>query len=98
MMSAGVKARIRQLAKMIATRGETVVTLTGYANASASQVSDLSVSRQRASNVKRYLQQQLALLNDSSVSVVAIGVGTNGAVAVTVGAPVVSGKVLAMLK
>jgi outer membrane protein OmpA-like peptidoglycan-associated protein len=99
-MSVAIRARIRELAKIISDRGDKGVTLTGYADGSLSRVSDLAVSRQRASNVKKYLQQQLALLNDSDVSVVAVGVGVgpNGAGAVTVNASVVSGKVFAQLK
>jgi len=98
LLSANVKARIRQLARIISDRGDSAVTLTGYADASVSQVSDLAVSRQRASNVRKYLQQQLALLKDSNVSVVSLGVGANGAAAVTLSATAVSGKVFALLK
>lgn len=97
-MSPGVKARVRQIARVIASRGYSAVTLTGYSDSSADQASDLTVSQKLASNVKTYLHQQLALLNASGVSIVAIGAGSGGDSAVRVRTRVEIGKVFAMLK
>jgi outer membrane protein OmpA-like peptidoglycan-associated protein len=97
-LSAAVKARVRHLAKIIAGRDDSAVTLTGYADSSVSQASALAVSRARASNVKQYLEEQLSLLNDPDVSVAAIGAGGSVTSSATVKARVGSGKVLAMLR
>ena len=98
LMSTTVKARVRHLAKVVSGRSATIVTITGYANGSVNPVSNLAVSRQRAINVKKYLLQQLALLNDTSVSVVAIGAGGSDLVAFTANVRANSGKVLALLR
>jgi len=70
-----LKSRIRQLAARIVERAELQVTITGYAVGSSSQRSNLAVSRQRATNVKKYLLRRLSLLHDPTVFVVAVGLG-----------------------
>jgi len=96
-LSRTMKARVRHLAKVITRRGDSAVTLTGYANGVASRSRALSVSRQRASRVRNYLEQQLASRNDHGVTVIVIGAG-DSAVTTSVNAQVDSGKVVALLK
>jgi len=97
-LSRSMRARIRHLAKVIAGRGAAAVTLTGYATDVVSPVNALVMSTERANNVKHYLEQQLASLNDLTVSVVAIGAGDLVASTTIVNARVGSGKVVALLK
>jgi outer membrane protein OmpA-like peptidoglycan-associated protein len=70
-----LKSRIRRLALSIIQHADLQVTITGYAEGAASRRSNLAVSRQRATNVKKYLQQQLSKLHDPTVFIVAIGLG-----------------------
>lgn len=97
-LSRTVRARIRHLAKVIAERGDSAVTLMGYASDVVGRAKAHAVSTERANNVKRYLEKQLASLNDLNVSVVAIGAGDIVASTTTVSARVGSGKVAALLK
>ena len=96
-LSRSMKAGVRHLAKVITERGDSAVTLTGYANGVANQSKALSVSRQRASRVRNYLEQQLASLNDHGVTVVVIGAGDSVATT-SVNARVDSGKVVALIR
>jgi outer membrane protein OmpA-like peptidoglycan-associated protein len=70
-----IKASIRRLATRIVEHADLQVTITGYADSAASPLSNLSVSRIRATNVKNYLQQRLSQLHDPTVFVTAIGLG-----------------------
>jgi outer membrane protein OmpA-like peptidoglycan-associated protein len=97
-LSSNVKARVRHLANVIVGRSDTSVKVLGYANGSMSQARALVVSGERASNVKRFLELQLASLNDLNVSIVAIGVGASTASPNTINARVNSGKAVAMFK
>jgi outer membrane protein OmpA-like peptidoglycan-associated protein len=97
-ISPGMKARIRQLAKVIVDRNDSTVTLTGYANGMMSRTQALAVSSERAIKVKHYLQLQLASLNDLDVSVVALGAGGSADAADTINARVSSGRVVALLQ
>jgi beta-glucanase (GH16 family) len=74
-LTPSIRSSIRQLATRIVEHSTLSVTITGYANGSSSPLSNLAVSRQRASNVKKYLQQRLALLHDTTVFVNAVGLG-----------------------
>lgn len=69
-----IESKIRQLATKIVEHAVLAVTITGYADA-ASPSSNLAVSRQRAVNVKKYLERRLSQLHDPTVFVTAIGVG-----------------------
>jgi beta-glucanase (GH16 family) len=72
-LTPAIKANIRELATRIVERADLTVTINGYADSAASQVTNLAVSRQRAANAKKYLQQRLTLLHDPTVFVAAIG-------------------------
>ncbi len=97
-LSNHVRKSIRHLAKVIAQRGDSTVTLTGYASGVVSRGKSLALSTQRANNVKNYLEGQLASLNDHGVFVVAIGAGKSLTSATSVNARVDSGRVVALLK
>jgi beta-glucanase (GH16 family) len=74
-LTASMEASIRHLATTIVEHSDLTVTITGFADSSANQLSNLSISRQRATNVKKYLQQRLSLLHDPTVFIVAVGLG-----------------------
>jgi beta-glucanase (GH16 family) len=96
-LTATVKSNIRHLATRIVHHANLAVTITGYADSSASKLSNLAVSRQRATNVKKYLQQRLSLLNDPTVSIVAIGLGGERISTAHVNTRVNSGELFATL-
>lgn len=97
-LTSRVKVGIRHLAKVIVTRGDSTVTLTGYSNGVANQSRALVLSRERAINAKRYLDEQLASLNDHGVTVVVIGAGDTFTSTTSVNARVDSGRVVALLR
>jgi outer membrane protein OmpA-like peptidoglycan-associated protein len=97
-LSSHVKVGIRHLAKVIAKRGDSTVTLTGYSNGVANQRRALVLSKERASKVKMYLEEQLASLNDHGVTIVVIGAGDSFTSTTSVNARVDSGRVVALLR
>jgi outer membrane protein OmpA-like peptidoglycan-associated protein len=97
-LTSHVKVGIRHLAKVIARRGDSTVTLTGYSNGVANRSRALGLSRERASNAKKYLEEQLASLNDHGVTVIVIGAGDSFTSTTSVNARVDSGRVVALLR
>jgi outer membrane protein OmpA-like peptidoglycan-associated protein len=92
-----IESSIRLLATNIVEHADLQVTITGYANSSSSSASNLAISRQRASNVKKYLQQQLSLLHDPTVFITAVGLGGHRIPSALVNARINSGELFATL-
>jgi hypothetical protein len=97
-LTSQVKVGIRHLAKVIVKRGDSTVTLTGYSNGVANQWRALVLSKERAINAKKYLDEQLASLNDHGVTVIVIGAGDSFTSTTSVNARVDSGRVVALLR
>jgi outer membrane protein OmpA-like peptidoglycan-associated protein len=92
-----METRARHLARVIAGRRYSSVTLTGYASNVGDRAEAMAISRARANNVKRYLKAQLASLNDPHVTIVAVGAGDSRGSTI-VNARVDSGNVVAQMK
>jgi outer membrane protein OmpA-like peptidoglycan-associated protein len=97
-LTSQVKVGIRHLAKVIARRGDSTVTLTGYSNGVANRSRALVLSKERADNAKKYLEEQLASFNDHGVTVIVIGAGDSFTSTTSVNARVDSGRVVALLR
>lgn len=96
-LTPSMETRARHLARVIAGRRYSSVTLTGYASNVGDRAEAMAISRARANNVKRYLKAQLASLNDPHVTIVAVGAGDSRGSTI-VNARVDSGNVVAQMK
>ena len=73
-----LKQQIGSLARRIQAQGDLVVNLTGFGDAANGSRQAVSLGRQRAVEVERYLVKSLASLGDPAVVVTVTGVGTAG--------------------
>jgi len=96
-LAPSVQASVRRLSQTIAANGYSTVTLTGYVDGAASRARALAVGVGWANSVKQYLNEQLASLNVSNVSINAAGSQSSDA-SPTNPSRTETGQVFALLK